>query len=48
MARYETMFSQLDAKNEGAFVPFVMLGDPDRATSIKIVQTLVDNGADAL
>jgi len=28
MARYETMFTQLDAKNEGAFVPFVMLGDP--------------------
>jgi len=48
MARYENMFAHLDAKNEGAFVPFVMLGDPDKATSLKIVQTLIDNGADAL
>lgn len=48
MARYETMFTQLDAKNEGAFVPFVMLGDPDKATSLQIIQTLIDNGADAL
>ena len=48
MERYETMFTQLDAKNEGAFVPFVMLGDPDKATSLQIIQTLIDNGADAL
>ncbi|CAI8183019.1 MAG: Tryptophan synthase alpha chain [Glaciecola sp. HTCC2999] len=48
MARYESMFTQLASKNEGAFVPFVMLGDPDNATSIQIIQTLIDNGADAL
>ena len=48
MSRYETMFSALDAKNQGAFVPFVMLGDPDKTTSLRIVQALIDGGADAL
>ncbi len=48
MARYEAMFAQLNKKNEGAFVPFVMLGDPDKATSIAIIETLIENGADAL
>jgi tryptophan synthase alpha chain len=42
------MFTALDAKNQGAFVPFVMLGDPDKATSLSIVQALIDGGADAL
>ncbi len=46
--RYGDLFSQLKAKNEGAFVPFVMLGDPDIDTSFEIICTLVDNGADAL
>ncbi|MFT4811404.1 MAG: tryptophan synthase alpha chain, partial [Paraglaciecola sp.] len=32
--RYGNMFKQLDAKNEGAFVPFVMVGDPDIHTSV--------------
>ena len=47
-ARYENMFSRLDAVNQGAFVPFVMLGDPDKETSLKIIKQLVDSGADAL
>ncbi|WP_371193431.1 tryptophan synthase subunit alpha [Glaciecola sp. SC05] len=46
--RYQKMFSALDAKNEGAFVPFVMLGDPDAGTSFKIIEALVEAGADAL
>lgn len=46
--RYEAMFANLSAKNEGAFVPFVMLGDPDKATALDIIRTLVNNGADAL
>lgn len=46
--RYANMFDQLNNKNEGAFVPFVMLGDPDFQTSIDIIKTLIDNGADAL
>lgn len=46
--RYAAMFTQLSTKNQGAFVPFVMLGDPDFQTSIDIIRTLVKNGADAL
>lgn len=46
--RYNKMFNQLANKNEGAFVPFVTLGDPDLTTSFKIIETLIQNGADAL
>ncbi|MCV2883857.1 tryptophan synthase subunit alpha [Aestuariibacter sp. AA17] len=48
MGRYETMFAALSEKKEGAFVPFVMIGDPDKQTSIDIIDTLVEAGADAL
>ncbi len=30
------------------FMPFVVIGDTDYQTSIKIIKTLIDNGADAL
>ena len=46
--RYAAMFEQLNAKNEGAFVPFVMVGDPDPQTSVNIIKALVEGGADAL
>ncbi|GAA0852882.1 tryptophan synthase subunit alpha [Aliiglaciecola litoralis] len=48
MSRYANMFARLDNCNQGAFVPFVMLGDPDKKTSFEIIKTLVDSGADAL
>lgn len=48
MERYDNLFSQLKARNEGAFVPFVTLGDPNPELSLKIVDTLVEAGADAL
>ncbi len=48
MARYETMFAGLRAKNQGAFVPFVTVGDPDKETSLAIIDSLVAGGADAL
>jgi tryptophan synthase alpha chain len=35
-------------RNTGAFGAFVMLGDPDLATSARILETLVDAGADML
>ena len=44
MSRYQTMF----AATTGAFVPFLMLGDPDPATSLDLVRALVNGGADAL
>jgi tryptophan synthase alpha chain len=46
--RYADMFASLKTKSEGAFVPFVMLGDPDKQTSLEIIKALVENGADAL
>jgi tryptophan synthase alpha chain len=45
---YQEMFSQVRNKGEGAFVPFVVAGDPDFETSLEIVRTYVDNGADGL
>ncbi|MBU2977477.1 tryptophan synthase subunit alpha [Alteromonas sp. C1M14] len=48
MDRYKAMFARLDADNQGAFVPFVMLGDPDIDTSERIISQLIDSGADAL
>ncbi|MCU5775713.1 tryptophan synthase subunit alpha [Erwiniaceae bacterium BAC15a-03b] len=48
MERYQQLFTRLDAAREGAFVPFVTLGDPTPELSLKIIDTLVDAGADAL
>ncbi|WP_448211180.1 tryptophan synthase subunit alpha [Colwellia sp. MEBiC06753] len=47
-ARYQQCFAALKAKNEGAFIPFVTLGDPTKAQSIAIIKALIDAGADAL
>ncbi|OOF37458.1 tryptophan synthase subunit alpha [Rodentibacter heidelbergensis] len=48
MSRFNRQFATLNAKNEGAFVPFVTLCDPTFDRSFEIICTLVDNGADAL
>ncbi|PWK50104.1 tryptophan synthase subunit alpha [Pleionea mediterranea] len=48
MSRYESLFRQCDQQKRIAFIPFVMLGDPDFDTSIDIIKTLVEAGADAL
>ena len=48
MSRYEKMFAGLKAKNEGAFVPFMTIGDPTVEDSVKVLSALVDGGADAL
>lgn len=48
MSRYEKLFSNLAARNEGAFVPFIMLSDPDPDTALDIVRAAVAGGADAL
>lgn len=48
MERYQQLFKRLDAAREGAFVPFVTLGDPSPELSLKIIDTLVAAGADAL
>jgi tryptophan synthase alpha chain len=46
--RYARMFAALTRARRGAFIPFVMLGDPDAARSLAIVRSLASAGADAL
>lgn len=48
MSRFDTLFAKLKAENEGAFVPFVTLCDPDFDRSFEIIETMIANGADAL
>ena len=48
MQRYNKLFTKLAHRNEIAFIPFVVLGDPDLATSVEVINTLIANGADAL
>jgi tryptophan synthase alpha chain len=48
MERYDQLFNRLAAKKEGAFVPFVTLGDPTPELSLQIIDALVEGGADAL
>lgn len=48
MDRYQLLFNRLAKKNEGAFVPFVIIGDPTPEQSMNIIDTLIESGADAL
>lgn len=48
MQRYDLMFERLHAAKQGAFVPFVTLGDPTPDLSFDIIKALIDGGADAL
>ena len=46
--RYQQAFSNLSAKNEKAFIPFVTIGDPNAEQSFNVIKALIDAGADAL
>jgi tryptophan synthase alpha chain len=46
--RYSQTFDQLKEKNQGAFIPFVTIGDPNLEQSFEIIKALIDAGADAL
>ncbi|HMO42657.1 MAG TPA: tryptophan synthase subunit alpha [Phenylobacterium sp.] len=46
--RIDARFSALKAENRAAFVAYVMAGDPDRATALKILQGLPAAGADLI
>lgn len=48
MNRYETVFTQLREKNETAFIPFAVAGDPDLTVSERILKAYIDAGADIL
>ena len=43
MSRYQLCFWEaLAQKQQGAFVPFVTLGDPDAELSLKIIDALIE------
>ena len=46
MSRYAAMFDRLDG--EGAFGAFLMLGDPDVETSARLLDAMVEGGADMI
>jgi tryptophan synthase alpha chain len=46
MSRYAAMFERLDG--EGAFGAFLMLGDPDLETSARLLDDVIDAGADMI
>lgn len=48
MDRYASMFAALRERAEGAFVPFVMVGDPSAEISEEVIEALIAGGADAL
>jgi tryptophan synthase alpha chain len=48
MSRYAAMFDRLSARGEGTFGAFLMLGDPDFATSAALLDALVAGGADMI
>jgi tryptophan synthase alpha chain len=48
MSRYKKTFKKLKKSKEKALVPFVVVGDPNYQTSLQIVKTIVNAGADIL
>ncbi|MGB7951182.1 MAG: tryptophan synthase subunit alpha [Candidatus Binatia bacterium] len=48
MSRIETRFGELKKTGESALIPFVTAGDPNLATTLKILQALAENGADCI
>jgi tryptophan synthase alpha chain len=48
MSRYSDVFTRLRANGETGFIPFAVAGDPDIATSEKILQAYAGGGADIL
>ena len=48
MSRYAAMFERLAQRREGAFGAFLMLGDPDLETSARLLDALVEGGADMI
>jgi tryptophan synthase alpha chain len=48
MKAYKQVFSELAEANRAALIPFFVIGDPDFDTSLAIVKTAIDAGADVL
>jgi len=48
MKTYKQLFSELSGLKRSALIPFFVIGDPDFDTSLAIVKTSIDAGADVL
>jgi len=48
MKSYQQAFAELKKQKRTALIPFFVIGDPDFDTSLALVQTAVDAGADVL
>ena len=48
MNSYKKTFNELKKENKGALVAFTVIGDPDYKTSLDIVKSIIDAGADIL
>lgn len=48
MKTYSQVFSELGKENRSALIPFFVIGDPDFDTSLELVKTAIDAGADIL
>jgi tryptophan synthase alpha chain len=48
MKTYKQIFSELTKAKRAALIPFFVIGDPDFDTSLAIVKTAIDAGADIL
>jgi tryptophan synthase alpha chain len=48
MSRLEDTFARLRASSQGAFMPFLVLGDPDQQTSLALGAAMIRAGADIL
>ena len=48
MKTYKQLFSELSELKRSALIPFFVIGDPDFDTSVRIVKTSIDAGADVL
>jgi tryptophan synthase alpha chain len=46
--RIDAKFKELRSRGEAALIPFVSAGDPDLATTLKILRALDQNGADSI
>ncbi|MDG1401171.1 MAG: tryptophan synthase subunit alpha, partial [Candidatus Binatia bacterium] len=46
--RLRSCFRRLQKKNEAAFIPFLMAGDPNLDATEEMAMALVDEGADIL
>lgn len=46
--RYQARFEKLKAEKVKAFMPFTVLGWPDRQKSLNIIKTMIESGASAL